>query len=67
MTVREDTPYGFRFGELLVERCMELPGRGVVVSAKAGKHTVDIFCSTKGRSLRVFKDGVELTAQGVLL
>lgn len=63
MTTREATPYGFRFGPMLVERCMDIDGRGVVVTVKAGKRTLDVYCSHGGRSLRVFENGKELKVE----
>lgn len=59
--------YGFRWGPLVVQRAAEVnrqdngPHR-VLRLVSDGGPALDIYVSPTGRSVRVFQDGVELTA-----
>ena len=46
-----------------VERLSSQPGRGAVLAVDAGEYRLQIYLSEGGRSLRVWRDGVELVEQ----
>lgn len=57
------TSHGFEWGPAVVEALgqVERPrGAYRVVRVRTGQHTLDIYISPAGRSLRVFRDHVEL-------
>lgn len=64
-----ETDFGFRWGggdgaDVEVTRLAHMPrGNGVcrVVGLKAGGHDVQMYVSPTGRSVRLFRDGKELT------
>lgn len=49
------TPYGFRWGPMTVERCIEHRGTRVVLVKTEG-HTLEIAVSPKGNSVRAWLD-----------
>lgn len=51
------THNGFTFGAMTVEASAELPQGHTVVTVRAGGHTLEVYCSPTGRSLRVFRKG----------
>jgi hypothetical protein len=53
------TDYGFTFGPAEVIRIASINGTRVL-AIKAGRHTVDVYVSKTGRSVRVWRDGKEL-------
>lgn len=55
------TDHGFTFGPMEVARIMDVDGRGCVLGVKsvAGVQ-LQVFVSTKGKSVRVWRDGKEL-------
>jgi hypothetical protein len=57
--------HGFTWGNMEVTRMMTLPNGGHVLNVKAeGKkyqEGVEIYLSPKGRSIRVWRNGKELT------
>ena len=59
------TDYGFNFGPMLVERLARFaPRKGrevTVLKVQTDHHTLNIYASRTGRSVRVYKDGKELT------
>jgi hypothetical protein len=60
---RDANPYGFDWGPMSVERCMEHEGRRCVrIHTPYG--AVNVYVSPTGRSIRVFKGGKELKADG---
>ncbi|HCZ48005.1 MAG TPA: hypothetical protein DCZ11_03250 [Gammaproteobacteria bacterium] len=56
---REITPYGFRFGAALVERCMEVSRGAVVITVKTPKCSLDLYVTKTGK-VRVFMGGMEV-------
>lgn len=58
-------PHGFTWGNVEVTRMMVLPTGGRVLNVRAkGKsyrEGMEIYVSPKGRSIRVWRDGKELT------
>lgn len=56
--------YGFTWGNVTVERTMQVEGRGRVVTIKtdAGK-SIEVYVSEGGRSIRVFKGSQELRTE----
>ena len=53
--------FGFRFGAAVVYRCAELPEGRVVIGVKPDEgEELSIYVSRTGRSVRVFRGGVEL-------
>jgi len=59
-----NTDYGFQWGPATVERASLIRRQGGmyrVLQITAGGHLLNIYISPTGRSLRVFKDGKELT------
>lgn len=57
------TTYGFRWGPLLVERCMSDKRAGIVVTVSGATHYVHIRVSPGGRALSV--DGPHLIPVGL--
>lgn len=60
----EDTDHGFIWGPMEVTRTAAIDGRVVLRIETAAGQEVTVYVSRTGRSLRVFKDGTELTAGG---
>lgn len=59
-----NTTYGFQWGPATVERLAAIDRSGRVsrvLQIAAGRHQLTVYISPTGRSLRVFKDGRELT------
>ena len=65
MTDREDTgrytQYGFQWGPLDVVRIAHFPGRGRVLGLKTQHDELEVFVTNKGRRIRAWKDGKELS------
>ncbi len=63
------TPGAFIWGPIAVEPLMAVPRRGGVYRALRVRHVnrtrgaLEIYVSPTGRSVRVFRDGVELVAR----
>jgi hypothetical protein len=59
----EVTPDGFRWGPLEVLRTARLPSPsfGYVLTVRGEGTEIEVYVSEKGRSLRVFRDGKEMT------
>jgi len=55
-----ETKYGFEYGALTIERLFSVEGY-VYVSAKTKRDEVQICCSPRGRSLRIFRKGKRIT------
>lgn len=53
--------YGFMWGPMEVHRIVHIEGRGYVLGVDAPGGRLQIYVSEKGRSVRVWKDNVELT------
>lgn len=60
----EDTEHGFVWGPMEVTRTAVMDGRVVLRIETSAGQEVTVYVSATGRSLRVFKDGTELTAGG---
>lgn len=56
-----DYAWGFRWGPMTVTRLMVYRDRSWLLGIKTAYHDVEIRVSRTGRSVRVFKDGVELS------
>lgn len=56
----DNTRYGFSWCNVEVQRTAEIDARHVI-EVKGPMHTVNIYVSATGKSMRVFKDGKELT------
>jgi hypothetical protein len=57
----EDDQYGFRWGQVVVQRAAEYDNRKVLrIKPDHGKD-ISIYVSATGRSIRVYRDGKELT------
>lgn len=53
--------FGFTWGPMQVHRIMHLPGKGRLLSIKTEHGCIEVWVSDKGRSLRAFRDGRELS------
>lgn len=51
------TPFGFKWGPALVERCCTLPGDRRVITIRTDHRQLDVYVSATGRSVRVFERG----------
>lgn len=60
----EITKYGFRWGPIEVIRCTEIDGAVALRVETFGGEGIEVYSSPKGKSLRVFRDGKELKADG---
>lgn len=56
------TPYGFEWGPMEVERCIEHGGIRVV-TIKTDHHTLEVAVSPKGNSIRAWLDHERLEAK----
>ena len=52
--------YGFQWGQVAVTRTAEIDGRRIV-TIETPFRRMNVYASPTGRSLRVFRDGKELT------
>lgn len=59
-----ESRFGFRWGNVWVQRRAHIPGRGrvVVVGPEDTETRVEVYVSEGGRSVRVWKNGVEMFA-----
>ncbi|WP_280505796.1 hypothetical protein [Nocardia farcinica] len=64
MLALEDTDHGFVWGPVEVARTAVIDRRVVLRIETAAGQEITVYVSGTGRSLRVFKDGTELTAGG---
>ena len=57
-----ETKFGFRWGNIWVERTTHLPGKGrvVTVSVEDSDNSIQVYVSEGGRSIRAFKGEVEM-------
>lgn len=56
------TQYGFEWGQVTVERCMEQYGTKVIL-IKTEAHTLEVAVSPKGQSIRAWLDHERLTSK----
>lgn len=54
------TDYGFRWGPMEVTRIAIVDTERRILEVKTATTKVNIYVSAQGRSVRVFKDGVEM-------
>ena len=61
----KEVRYGFQWGPMLVERWAHFrhhtDSESYVLGVTAGKNKVEVYVSRTGRSVRVWKNGKELT------
>ena len=53
--------FGFKWGPMWVTRIARLGTRGRVLQVRTDHRKIEVFVSDKGRSIRVWRDGKELT------
>ena len=55
-----ETDYGFLWGPMEVTRLSSIEGRGQVLGIKVGGHSLQLYASPKGRSVRLFDGSQEI-------
>jgi hypothetical protein len=60
--VREFNPaYGFSWGPVRIHRTAHIDGRGWIITIWTDSKELEVYVTEKGRNIRVWRDGKELT------
>lgn len=58
---QEDYLFGFKWGPAHIHRICHIEGKGRLLSVKTEHGCIEVWISEKGKSLRAFRDGRELS------